>query len=187
LFSQHWLFGGRIGGNGLGEQGVSDVVSVETDYSLRDGETGETSCVPFFPSELRPLFPFDVVLSKNNKGIWAMILVKCDHFDSVVENGKPCGLLCAKAVMQVSANPGKPEFQVVTWTNAKNDVFTNISGYTKMVCLDPYPSTSAPSLIADECKVYKVWGGPVLFLFCIYDDRFDASAYLGNIYSVNDI
>jgi hypothetical protein len=117
-------------------------------------------------------------------------LVRCDRVEHVVEDDEPCTMLCAKLVMPVHTahlDSGEGEYQAVEWVNQNEDKLPKLPRPGATVCLVPYPHGVAPSLIVGDCRVYKVWAGPVLFLFCLYDAQFDASGFLGKVFVVREI
>ena len=119
-----------------------------------------------------------------------MILIKFTDVDHVVEKGKPCIVLSGKLVRPiktVGTESGEAEFEVVTWDNPNSDEWRILPNLDRKVSLVPYPHGTAPRLTFDNCPIYKVWGGPVLFLFCIYDTRFDISECIGRIYSLEEL
>jgi hypothetical protein len=113
-------------------------------------------------------------------------LVRCDRVEQGVENDEPCTVLCAKLVMPVHTARGEIEFQAVEWVNQKEDELPKLPRPGARVCLIPYPHGLAPSLIVGDCRVCRVWGGPVFFLFCIYDAQFNASGFLGKVFVVRE-
>jgi hypothetical protein len=114
-------------------------------------------------------------------------LVRCDGVQRVVEDGDPCTVLCARLVMATGtgdAGSGGDEYRAVEWTNQPEGELPKLPRPGATVCLVPHPHGVAPVLIVGDCGVYCVWGGPVLFLFCLYDPSFDASGYLGKVFAV---
>ena len=118
-----------------------------------------------------------------------LALVRCDGVERVVEDGDPCTVLCARLVMPVTTtdrDSGENEYQAVEWANQPEDELPKLPRPGTTVSLVSYPRGDAPSLIVGDCRIYKVWAGPVLFLFCMRDTRFDASSYLGNVFAVRE-
>jgi hypothetical protein len=115
-------------------------------------------------------------------------LVRCDGVKQVVENGDPCTVLCARLVVPVnSSDPGfGGEYQAVEWVNQPDDELPKLPRSGATVYLVPHPDRATQTLVVGDCRVYRVWAGPVLFLFCLYDAGFDASGYLGRIFSVRE-
>src|SRR5262245_57962054 len=116
-------------------------------------------------------------------------LVRCDGVERVVEDGDPCPVLCARLVMPVTTadrHLGESEYQAIEWANQPEDELPKLPRPGTTVSLVPYPRGGAPTLIVGDCRVYKVWAGPVLFLFCLYGPGFDASGYLGKVFAVRE-
>ncbi len=84
------------------------------------------------------------------------------------------------------ADSGGGEYRAVQWANQRKCELPELPRPGATVCLVPHPSGGAPVLIVGDCRIYYVWAGPVLFLFCLYDPGFDASAYLGKVFAVRE-
>jgi hypothetical protein len=118
-------------------------------------------------------------------------LVRCDGVEHVVEDGDPCTVLCAKLVVPIGTTnrgySGENEYKAIEWTNQPEEEIPRLPRPGKTVCLIPHPDGVGQTLIVGGCRVFKVWGGPVLVLFCLYIAQFDASSFLGKVFIVREI
>jgi hypothetical protein len=95
-----------------------------------------------------------------------------------------CFVLCGKVVTPInesSSESGEVKFHVVTAEN-----LPTFPARAKKLGLIPYPHGTTPSIIVEERKICKAWGGPLLIMFFIYDTQFDSSQFIGGIYSVQE-
>jgi hypothetical protein len=113
-----------------------------------------------------------------------MILVKCTNTDKVIEKGKPCIVLSGKLVRPTGDSSG--DYEIVTWYNSPVDELQVLPSKDKSIGLFRFPDAVVPSLIIGDWRVHKIWDGPVLFLFCIYETEIDVSSLIGNIFSVKE-
>jgi hypothetical protein len=108
----------------------------------------------------------------------------------VIEDGDPCSVLSGRLVMpanKVERDSGESDYRAVEGTNQPEDELPRLPRAGATVCLIPHPHGVSPILIVGDCRLYLVWAGPVLFQFCLYDPKFDASRFLGNIFVVREI
>jgi hypothetical protein len=118
-----------------------------------------------------------------------MILVTCERSDSGIEKGSPCAFITAvRVVPEVSVTNMAEEtkFETVEWCYPKDDDLDNFPG-GKPVGLFPIQHPEEASLIVEDCRVARVYGGPVVFVFCVFDASLDCSKFVGNTYAVKVI
>jgi len=52
--------------------------------------------------------------------------------------------------------------------------------------LSPYPVKEGPSLAPDDHRFVTVYRGRVLAFFAIYNNTFDATPFIGKVYSISE-
>jgi hypothetical protein len=114
------------------------------------------------------------------------ILVRCDAVENTVEKGRPCLVLSGLLVKQIHRGgtaAGEVDFEVVS----SHEEMPTFPAAGATIGLFPFPHGTVPSLTVVDRMIGQIFGGPVLFLFCIYDVQFDASGFIGNVYSVREV
>jgi hypothetical protein len=122
----------------------------------------------------------------DEKGI-TMLLLQCRNAQQTEDEGKSCVLITSIVVRPKETSVGPKGDSIVEYVEVHRTKLPEDYVPSGQLVLTQYPGGEVTSLTVEHYSVGALFSGPVMFFFTIYGIGFDASPFIGNVYSVKEV